>query len=821
VSWQRQWAAPRLGAGLVDPTEQPVTAADLLDLAIRHNPRRAHLLVSRVLGKHLPADPVLVYASSRLLGLLVADALTGRFGHAEAGRRLLAEVLAGRQPADRLLAHCERPEVPVPPAVVIGFAETATGLGHGVADALQARYLHSSRRRSAGPAIRFQEEHSHAVDHLLQPADPELLRVDVPLVLVDDELSTGRTALNLIRQLQPVCPSRTRYLIAALVDLRTAADRDRMTELATELGVRIEVVALATAELRLASDVLARGAALAAVHDQPDGESADPVSTISTLHWPAGVVADGRHGFDPTHREPLEHAAGRLAERLAGQLGDRVLVLGSEELMYAPLRIATALAGLRGPGQVRFSATTRSPVVTVDRPGYPIRTRLRFPAHDDPVDGPGPRYAYNVRPGTDPASRFTDIVLVVDGQADTPALRQAGGLLAQLATATDRVWLVRIPVARSEELPPALHGPAFGSYRAEEVSWLLTDLSGVELEAPAEEREEAIQAGAAHYAESLPIEYQPGEQYLALYRQALAQSADRLAYAVGVVAELLLAERGPDLVLASLARAGTPVGVLIRRWARTMHGLELPHYAISIVRGRGIDELALRYLASRYATERVVFVDGWTGKGAIARELTAAVEAANDRLGSRFSAELAVLADPGHCARIYGTRQDYLIPSACLNSTVSGLISRTVLNERLLRPGQFHGAKFYSELAAADVSGDFLDAVSGRFAEVADQVAGAVREREEIEPSWQGWRTVEQLAGRYGINDPNLIKPGVGETTRVLLRRVPWKVLIRPDALPELAHLLLLAEQRGVPVEPVDDLCFSCVGLIRPGFSRS
>src|SRR6185437_1152522 len=223
--------------------------------------------------------------------------------------------------------------------------------------------------------------------------------------------------------------------------------------------------------------------------------------------------------------------------------------------------------------------------------------------------------------------------------------------------ATEQVWLVRIAADRpSDELPDPLHGPAFGSYRADEVSWLLTDLSDVELEAPAEDREEAIQAGVAHYAESLPIEYQPGEQYLALYRQAMAQTADRLAYAVGVVTELLLAERGPDLVLASLARAGTPVGVLIRRWARAMHDADLPHYAISIVRGRGIDELALRYLAGRYATERVVFLDGWTGKGAIARELTAAVRTVNERLGSRFSAELAVLADPGHCSRLYGTR---------------------------------------------------------------------------------------------------------------------------------------------------------------------
>ena len=650
MSWQQQWAAGRLGADLVDSQGQSLHAADLLELAIRHNPRRAHLLVSRVLGKHLPADPVLVYASSRLLGVLVADALTGS-NDADAGRRLLAAALAGRQSAEQLLAYCER-RTSTAPAVVIGFAETATGLGHGVADTLRARYLHSTRRRSDGPAIRFREEHSHAVDHLLQPADPDLLDSGVPLVLVDDELSTGRTALNLIRQLQPRCDARTRYLIAALVDLRTAADRDRLAALAAELGVRIEVVALATAELRLAPDVLERGAALAAEHELAEPVAVEQAGSISTIRWPAGVLADGRHGFDPERRAPLEQAACRLAEQLAGQVGDRVLVLGCEELMYPPLRIATALAGLRGPGQVRFSATTRSPVLTIDRPGYPIRTRLRFPAHDDPADGPGPRYAYNV--GGDAGRRFTDIVLVVDGAADTPALRETWGLLTQLSGATDRVWLIRIPA--SDDLPPPLHGPEFGSYQADEVSWLLTDLSGVELEAPAEEREEAIQAGAAHYAESLPIEYQPGEQYLALYRQALARSAGRLAYAVGVVTELLLAERGPDLVLASLARAGTPVGVLVRRWAQLRHGLELPHYAVSIVRGRGIDELALRYLASRYATERVAFVDGWTGKGAIARELTAAVRTVNERLGSRFSAELAVLADPGHCSRLYGTR---------------------------------------------------------------------------------------------------------------------------------------------------------------------
>ena len=364
--------------------------------------------------------------------------------------------------------------------------------------------------------------------------------------------------------------------------------------------------------------------------------------------------------------------------------------------------------------------------------------------------------------------------------------------------------------------PEPLRGPAFGSYAPDEVGWLLTDLSGVALEAPTEEREEAVQSGGAHYAESLPQEYQPDAEYLQLYRDALAGSAQRLAQAVGTVTELVLAERGRDVVLVSLARAGTPVGILLRRWAAARHGLELPHYAVSIVRGRGIDPLALRHLAEHHDPARVVFVDGWTGKGAIARELADALAQHGDRFGGGFDPELVVLADPGRCASTFGTRDDWLIPSACLNSTVSGLVSRTVLNTRLLRPDQYHGAKFYTELATADVSNDFLDAVSAEFGAVRDTTPPADRA-----PDWAGWAAIERIVDEYGIGEVNLVKPGVGETTRVLLRRVPWRVLVRAGApAADLAHVRLLAQRRGVPVEEVTGLPYSCVGLIHPRFTR-
>lgn len=813
VVWSGSWVAERLGVELVGDGE----LRELLGLALRRNPKRAHLLVSNVLGKHVPQRPSVVYAAGFDLGRRV--------------RALLGEEGARR-------------------AVVLGYAETATGLGHSVADGLgDAPYLHSTRRPVPGVARAggFEESHSHATSHLLLPEDPELLAADghgpdgsphSVLVLVDDEFSTGNTVLNTIRALHERYP-RDRYVIVALVDMRSPADRGRLAEFAAEIGARVDLVVRSTGTVGLPDDVLAKGQALIAEQESAPGagrraEEQSPGTGIRTrldLPWPAGVPDGGRHGFTPAHRALLEPALPALADRIAQALGDaprRVLVLGFEELMYAPLRLGTALEE-RTNAEVRYSTTTRSPVLAVDDPGYAIRTQLVFPAHDDPADGPGERYAYNVA-----GAGFDAVVAVVDSAADTPALHAPGGLLDRLAAHTGQVLLAVIPsyvpattAERQEEapmlLPEPLRGPAFSSYAPDEVGWLLQDLSDTRLEAPTEEREEAIQSGGAHYAESLPVEYQPSAQYQELFKAALDLSAARIARAVGTVTETVLAERGPRPVLVSLARAGTPVGVLMRRWARARRGIELPHYAVSIVRGRGIDANALRWLAAHHDPADVVFVDGWTGKGAITRELAAAVTEFEKTEGVEgFDPEIAVLADPGGCVRTYGTREDFLIPSACLNSTVSGLISRTVLRADLVGPHDFHGAKFYRDLAGSDVSGLFLDTVTERFEEVADAVDAEVKEllTADRAPTWEGWAAVERISEEYGIHDVNLVKPGVGETTRVLLRRVPWKILARRGAGPDLEHIRLLAEQRGVPVEEVDALPYTCVGLIHPKYTR-
>jgi hypothetical protein len=438
----------RLGVRLSAVSGADATA--LLGIALRRNPLRAQLLVSRVLGKHVPTDPRLVRAAGLLLGGQVADALAGR----EPRPMPLAELAAAARGDRALAAQLHAALVPESPvdALVLGFAETATALGHCVAEALTADYLHSTRREVPGVAAAgaFTEEHSHATAHDLLPTDPDLLRGGRPLVLVDDELSTGRTALNTIAALHAAAP-REHYVLATLVDARPPGSG--LVEGVAALGARLDVVALARARVELPADIIARAGALRTAIDRRSawphrggrpGTGADgpPGTPVQPLDWPADLPVGGRHGFGWAQHARFAAAVAAALPGLDPDPAERTLVLGTEELMHLPLRLAQELADTTG-GHVEFSTTTRSPAVVVDEPDYALRTGLVFPAHDDPADGPGRRYAYNVAaPGGD-GPAWDRILVVVDPPADTPALRT--GLLRALAPHTRRTTVVVTP----------------------------------------------------------------------------------------------------------------------------------------------------------------------------------------------------------------------------------------------------------------------------------------------------------------------------------------------------------------------------------------
>lgn len=389
------WATARFGLRLYDGagTADGDRLTGLVQAGLRRNPRRAHLLVSTVLGKHIAVSPTIVR---------------------DAGRRL-GEVVAALRPGV---------------TDVLGMAETATGLGHCVADQIDAAvYLHSTRRSAPPEHIyaEFQEGHSHATDHLLQPAGPATFGRPRPLVIVDDEISTGNTALATIEALHRRDP-RPRYIVASLVDVRTDTHRQRVRTTAQRLQTAIDFVSLTDGQVSIPDTLTEEVCALPAPRLNPVHPDGPGVARTVQLPWPDAVPDGGRHGFlgsdGPAFSAAVVAAAAHLARLL--DPGRSVLVIGHEELMYLPLRVAEHLCAYGF--NARFQSTTRSPAYVVDEPGYPLRTGFEFPAGES--GELGPRYLYNGWPAGCGSGR-TQAVIVMD----TTAAAGADGLTGVLATA--------------------------------------------------------------------------------------------------------------------------------------------------------------------------------------------------------------------------------------------------------------------------------------------------------------------------------------------------------------------------------------------------
>lgn len=345
------------------------------------------------------------------------------------------------------------------------------------------------------------------------------------------------------------------------------------------------------------------------------------------------------------------------------------------------------------------------------------------------------------------------------------------------------------------------------SYSPDDVTILLQDLKGKVPVLDTKEREKLNQSGV-HYSEMLPVEYVPSNEYLKVYENALKSQGKQTAQAIiNLAHKILNTKASKEIVLVSLARAGTPVGILLKRYLTKYCNCNVSHYTISIIRGKGIDIAAMNCILSKHNAKSIVFVDGWVGKGAINHVLAEAVAKLNV---ADLSPELAVLSDPAYETNLCGTRDDFLIPSACLNSTVSGLISRTVKLKRM-SDDEYHGAIYYVENKEHDLSNAFLDEIESYFRDLKPDNTDA-----QPTTTSKGIDEVKKIASEFNINDINKIKPGVGETIRVLLRRVPDVILIKPNANPKFIEpIMRLAKEKNVPIKEYPLTGYNTCGIIK------
>jgi hypothetical protein len=229
--------------------------------------------------------------------------------------------------------------------------------------------------------------------------------------------------------------------------------------------------------------------------------------------------------------------------------------------------------------------------------------------------------------------------------------------------------------------------------------------------------------------------------------------------------------------------------------------------------------MALDHVLSRHSPGRVVFVDGWTGKGALAGELERSIGVYNRSRKTSLCPGLAVITDLCGRAKWAAGTDDYLIPSCLLNGVVSGLISRTILNPVLTGPSDFHGCLYLGELAPHDLSRWLADELMGK-AQALFLEEGGISRRPAGPLDLAKARATSQdfmawAASKFCLDDQNLVKPGLGEATRVLLRRTPELLMVRSGLDPDVRHALMLARQRGTEVEVRPDMPYRAAALIR------
>lgn len=311
---------------------------------------------------------------------------------------------------------------------------------------------------------------------------------------------------------------------------------------------------------------------------------------------------------------------------------------------------------------------------------------------------------------------------------------------------------------------------------------------------------EALIAQGISYGELLTEEGTPNAEQQRAFADALARNGAVLGKLIAsLTAEVLREYRAP--VLVSLARAGTPIGYAMRRLARRW-GRDLPHHTLSIIRGVGIDTVALQRVRAAHPQSELVFVDGWTGKGSIYSTLSQSLPAG-------VPPRLAVLSDPAGVALHAATHSDLLLPHAALNATVCGLLSRTFYTNA----GELHAARTEEHLRDLDQTMDYLNALDALTTEYHPDF----RFNDGTPKPQQPYSVVLDLAAGLGVTDPHLVKPSVGEATRVFLRRAPAHLMLQQGDHPDTRHLLYLAESKGVPVSLHPTLPYLAAALIKGG----
>ena len=338
---------------------------DLVSIGYRdNNSKRNFLFISKVLGKHIEVKPDIC----KVTGFLLASTILGVTKETS----MLINYIKDNNKEINVneamnLAYRTNEKL-----VVLGFAETATGLGMAVASAIENSYYITTTRediKGIKSFLKFEEEHSHATTHKCFPEDIYKLREADRIILVDDEITTGKSMLNIIKELKKTTGVK-KYEILTILDWRNIEYRNLYKDFMRKNKVEIEVRALISGDIEIEDNNVYCNENESLLSQKMNVNSLNILSRKGQY-----LKFTGRFGVYFDDIKKSEQECIRAANKIQEIIGDnkKILVLGHGENIYIPSRIASYLKG-----DVYFKSTTRSPIYCSNEKGYLINEKNVF-----------------------------------------------------------------------------------------------------------------------------------------------------------------------------------------------------------------------------------------------------------------------------------------------------------------------------------------------------------------------------------------------------------------------------------------------------------
>lgn len=342
------------------------------------NSKRKYLLVDPLQAKHIPVSP------SKALKLMddLGKAVRGKYPEA---------------------------------FWVIGFAETATAIASAVAENMaDCFYVQTTREDIVGEYLKFEEQHSHAVEQRLCIKNIAEAISDSPqIIFVDDEISTGNTLLNIVNCLRGRHPeiSDKKIVIASVIDRVSDENRKKLAD------NNVDCISLCKIEERDYEDDISN----------IDAKAPDPQYFGTGIYLSHTTIETDNKILDPRtglkmsdYKKSLDAFSDEAMVHINVQSGEKILVLGTEECMYPALLLGKKIEAKYNV-EVYCHASTRSPIGVSAQEDYPINNGYKINSF---YDAGRVNYIYNIK-------KYDRVFVVTDSKKDTNAMNSLCAVLKE------------------------------------------------------------------------------------------------------------------------------------------------------------------------------------------------------------------------------------------------------------------------------------------------------------------------------------------------------------------------------------------------------